>query len=226
MTSKPHATGSGRPVVSSGVALTLLEVIQDQDRPEEILQDEDPSITMPRRLGLSDVILTQVMRYREEARKGQRITEDETGDLLRLVARRPDAAAVFAEAGRRLSETGGRRRRKAKLKSRVGRALARRRVKKRLKLLFGRRTGAFGQGQFTLEGTGLLFVRHVPHGEACHLVSGLCQGVLGGKDPGSVDVIHVSCQGRGDERCQWTLAAPALGGDTRMEEDAGLPSPA
>lgn len=226
MTSRHQTNGSGRPIVSPGVALTLLEVIQDQDRPEEILQDEDLSITMPRRLGLSDVILTQVMRYREEARKGHRITEEETGDLLRLVARRPDAAQVFAEAGRRLSESGGRPPRKAKLKGRMGRALARRRVKKRLKSLFGKRVGAFGQGVFSLEGTGLLFVRHVPAGDACHLVSGLCQGILSGPDVASVRVRHSSCQARGDESCQWTVGASSEPGGAALAEDTGLPSPA
>lgn len=211
--------------MSSGVALTLLEVIQDQDRPEEILQDEDPSITMPRRLGLSDVILTQVMRYREEARKGQRITEAETGDLLRLVARRPDAARVFAEAGRRLSPSAGRGRRPARLKSRIGRALARRRVRKRLRTLFGRSVGSFGAGPLTLEGTDLLFARHVPGGAACELVSGLCQGILGGPDPQSVRVEHVACQGRGDPACRWVVAPSVPEGGAALEEGAGVVSP-
>lgn len=211
--------------MSSGVALTLLEVIQDYDRPTEVLQDEDPSITMPRRLGLSGVILTQVIRYREEARRGHRITESETGDLLRLVARRPDAAEVFAEAGRRLSDPGGRRRRKARLKYRLGRALARRRVKKRLKVLFGQEIGSFAPGHFNLEGSGLLFVRHVPEGDACALISGICQGVLGGSEPESVRIVHVACQGRGDERCRWTLAPAVPEGGAALEEGAGLPSP-
>ena len=217
--------GAPRPIVASVVALTLLEVIQDQDRPEEILQDEDPSITMPRRLGLSDVVLTQVRRYREEARKGQRITEEELGDLLRLVARRPDAGAVFQEAGRRLSHKGAKRSRPPKLKSRIGRAVARRRVRKRLKSLFGKRVGAFGQGPFALEGSELLFVRHVPEGAACALVSGVCEGILEGSGGGRVSVVHASCQSRADDTCRWVVG-PGTGGDTPELENAGVAAPA
>lgn len=212
--------------MASVVALTLLEVIQDQDRPEEILQDEDPAITMPRRLGLSDVVLTQVRRYREEARKGQRITEAELGDLLRLVARRPDAGAVFTEAGRRLSHKGRGKARKARLKGRIGRAVARRRVRKRLKALFGRKLGSFGQGSFVLEGAGLPFVVYVPEGHACALLSGLCEGVLGGEEPGSIPVHHTACQGRADEICRWTAGEGAGGEAPEKEEGADVASPA
>jgi hypothetical protein len=41
---------------SAVVALTLLEVIRAQDLPTEVLEQEDTSVTLPRRLGLSDVV--------------------------------------------------------------------------------------------------------------------------------------------------------------------------
>ena len=52
--------------ISAVVALTLLEVIKQQDIPSEVLESEDPTVTMPRRLGLSDVIEMQIRRYRDE----------------------------------------------------------------------------------------------------------------------------------------------------------------
>ena len=213
VSSTPHNStlASGRPLVSSLVALTLLETIRAQDRPEEILQDEDPTITMPRRLGLSDVIHTQIRRYSEEVRRRQRVSESEIGDLFRLVVRRPDARRVFFLVGQELSERDRRRQRGARLKSRIGRLLARRRVKKRLKTLFGRRVGTFGHGPFCLEGSDLLFAREVSGGEACELVSGLCHGILEGHKHDSVTVVHETCQGRGDEQCRWTVSTARTG---------------
>lgn len=43
--------------------LILLETMRDMDRPEEYLEGEDVAVSMPRRLGLSDVIYTQIHRF-------------------------------------------------------------------------------------------------------------------------------------------------------------------
>ena len=93
------AGGKAARRISAVVALTLLEVIRQQDLPTEVLESEDPSHTMPRRLGLSDVIDMQIRRYREEARKKQRISDEEFRDLVRLVIRRPDSEEVFFHSG-------------------------------------------------------------------------------------------------------------------------------
>ena len=93
------AGGKAARRISAVVALTLLEVIRQQDLPTEVLESEDPSHTMPRRLGLSDVIDMQIRRYREEVRHRARITDDEFRDLVRLVIRRPDSEEVFFHTG-------------------------------------------------------------------------------------------------------------------------------
>jgi hypothetical protein len=85
------------------VALALLEALQRQDLPEEVLVDENLSITLPRRLGLSHVVDAQARRYREEARRNRRVPEPEVVDLIRLVARRPDARELFQQVGRSLA---------------------------------------------------------------------------------------------------------------------------
>lgn len=198
-----ESRASGRERVSALVALAFLEVIQASDRPFEVFEEENTSITMPRRLGLSNVVERRIRNYREEAKKGHKISDEEFVDLVRLVVRRPDARAVFLECGTRLA--GKPPRRAGLVPSRLGLALARRRVSKRLKTLFGRRVGGFADGAFVLEGRSLLFIQSDPGGDACSLVSGLCSAMLSGslKDPPTV--VHIACEARGDAYCRWGI---------------------
>lgn len=207
------------------VALTLLEVIRDQDLPTEVLIDEDPSVTMPRRLGLSEVVEQQIRRYRDDVRKGDRASDEEIRDLFRLVIRRPDSEQVFFEAGRRLAlggeepaQIGGWRR---VLPGRLAYALARRRVGKRLRALFGRRIGGYGVGPFTMEGRSLLFIQSDPGGEACLFLSGFCQAALRRLTGREVVVIHESCQSRKQEICRWTVTEA---GRSEAADEVGLES--
>lgn len=207
------------------VALTLLEVIRDQDLPTEILMDEDPTVTMPRRLGLSGVVEQQIRRYRDDVRKGDRASDDEIRDLFHLVIRRPDSEDVFMEAGRRLAlgseepaRIGGWRR---VLPGRLAYALARRRVRKRLRSLFGRRIGGYGPGPFTMEGRALLFIQNDPGGEACLLLSGFCQAALRRMTGREVVVSHDACQATGHEVCRWTATEIGSG---ETADEVGLES--
>lgn len=198
-----ESTVSGRQRVSALVALTFLEVLQASDRPFEVFEEEDTSITMPRRLGLSDVVERRIRNYQEETKKGRKISDEEFMDLVRLVVRRPDARAVFLECGARLAGKPPRQRRLVPRK--LGLALARRRVTKRLKTLFGRRIGGFADGAFVLEGRSLLFIQSDSGGDACSLVSGLCSATVSGavKDPPTVG--HIACEARGDAYCRWGI---------------------
>lgn len=216
-----------RPRVASAVALTLLEVIREQDRPTEILESEDPSVTMPRKLGLSDVVERQIRQYREESRKGARITDAEFRDLVRLVIRRPDSPEVFFQTGELLGELRVRRPRRF-LPHGFLYVLARRRVKNKLKTLFGRRIGGFAAGAFTLEGRTLPFIQNDPGGDACELVTGLCQTMLARSLRGKVVVTHSACESRKDALCRWSVheAEPTVigglpGSSPGADEDAG-----
>ena len=194
---------SGRQRVSALVALTFLEVIKASDRPFEVFEEEDTSITIPRRLGLSDVVERRIRNYREETKKGHKITDEEFGDLVRLVVRRPDARAVFLECGARLA---GKPPRRPKLVPRgLGLALARRRVRKRLQALFGRRVGGFADGEFVLEGRSLLFIQSDSGGDACSLLSGLCSATLSGSIEDPPTIVHIACEARGDAYCRWGI---------------------
>jgi len=184
------------------VALRLLEVMRDQDVPAELLEEEDTAVTLPRRLGLSDVVGRQIRSFREDVRRGARLTDSEIQDLFRLVIRRPDAEDIFFKVGQSLA--GARRSRWRRfLPRRMALALARSRVRRRLKALFGRRMGGLGRGSFSLEGRSLLFIEADPGGDACAMVTGLCQTALEQSTGHRARVTHTLCQSRGDALCRW-----------------------
>ncbi|MEQ9568564.1 MAG: hypothetical protein RLN75_00105 [Longimicrobiales bacterium] len=209
------STDSSRRRVAAVFGLTLLEVIRAQDLPAEILQDEDPTRTLPRRLGLSDVVDRQIRQYREAVKKRRRMTDSEVMDLMRLVLRRPDSEEVFLRAGRSLAGTDGSGpgRLARTLPPSVAFGLARRRTRKRLKQLFGRRIGGFAPGPFALEGRALIFYQSDPGGDACFFVTGLCQAILEAAVGDDAKVVHAQCQSRGDTACRWTAA-----GEIRVRE--------
>ena len=93
MTSGPDSSATARNgYVVPVLPLALLEAVRAHDRPDEVLEDENLAVSLPRRLGLSDVVLTQIQRYEADVQSGRRVPLPELIDLLRLVLRRPDAA--------------------------------------------------------------------------------------------------------------------------------------
>jgi len=91
------------------LALSLLEAVQNIDTPPDdglgALEHELAS----KRLGLSATVAAQVARYRERAEVGGDLPEDEALAVFRLVGRRPDAALVYSDAGRRAARYAARR---------------------------------------------------------------------------------------------------------------------
>lgn len=210
-------TASSRRRIHPRVAVTLLETIREQDLPAEVLEAENPTVTMPRRLGLSEVVEKQILRYRDAARRKQRISDDELESLIRLAIRRPDAEDVFFLAGRALGGSG-RGRIARLLPSAVGYALARRRVRRLLRRLFGRGLGGFGSGPFAFEGRALPFVQSDPGGDACALVTGLSQSVVEQYVSGAPLVLHRACQAKGERICRWTSVEDA---EAKKEDSPG-----
>ena len=208
MTQHPPApTGKNPPRIAAVVALTLLEVIRDQDAPTEVLEAEDPTHTMPRRLGLSNVIDSQIRRYREEAGRRGRITDEEFRDLVRLVIRRPDSEEVFRNAGAFLAGEVRPPGWRGSLPRSIAYGLARRRARRRLGKLFGRRVGGFAAGPFTLEARTHLLVEADPGGDACQFLTGFCEGALQRYFGRHARVVHSLCESRRDALCRWTVLA-------------------
>ena len=94
-------------IVSGSVAailpLFLLEAVHAHDRPDEILEDEDLTVSLPRRLGLTGVIDTQKRRYESAVKSGKKVSLEEFASLVRLVLKRPDAEAILRDTGHRMA---------------------------------------------------------------------------------------------------------------------------
>lgn len=90
--------------VVAAMPLALLESVRTHDRPGEILEDEDLTLSLPRRFGMSDVIRSQIMRYEAAERSGKSVRLSEVLGLVRLVLRRPDAELILRETGGRIAE--------------------------------------------------------------------------------------------------------------------------
>jgi hypothetical protein len=200
-----------RPRIKPSVALVILEVLKEQDRPTEILEDENPTHTLPRRLGLSGVVDAQIRRYREDVKGKRKLGDEELNDLFALVLRRPDASRIFFLAGARVL---GEDLKPPALSRLAPRALKMRRAKREVKRtfhrLFGRKMGAFAPGGFVLEGAGLFFFQTDARGHACNFVTSLCEGVLRRHFGRTARVSHALCQSRGDSTCRW-VGDPAGG---------------
>ena len=201
--SSPHRTRGPRRRIQARVALVLLETLRSQDLPVEILDDENVTVTLPRRLGLSDVVDAQIRRYRAEAKRRRSVPESEVLDLMRLVLRRPDADEVFFRVGELLH--GDRRRRGLRrlLPRRVAVSRARRRACRLLSHYFG---GSVVRGvgrEFELQADpGLLLNEDAP-GEACALITGFANRALAMYVSDPAPVLHVECRRTGGEHCRW-----------------------
>jgi hypothetical protein len=195
--------------VQAEVALALLETVRNRDQPNEILDDENVSVTLPRRFGLSGVVEDQIHRYQQEARRGRRIPEVEVRDLIRLVARRADARWVFHEVGCSLMGKGGPPVLRKVLPKWLLLNLARNRIQRRLGAVFGGKFLSTGRGRFQIEATHQLLVEADPGGDACALVTGLSQTVIDVYGSAPRKVIHLSCGARSGEKCRWELEEPS-----------------
>ncbi|MGH7444100.1 MAG: hypothetical protein ACREKM_04450, partial [Longimicrobiales bacterium] len=84
--------------------LALLERVRAHDRPGEVLEDEDLMQSMPRRLGLTGVVFTQIRRYEDAARAGRTVPYAEVISLIQLLLRRADAGAILWETGELMAQ--------------------------------------------------------------------------------------------------------------------------
>lgn len=188
------------------VGLSLLEVIRALDLPSETLAAEDTTQTMPRRLGLSDVVDQQIRLYREQVRRREKISDQQAQDLVHLVLRRPDSEEAFLRVGELLADQVRAPRGVPRLlpeKARFSRA--RRQTRSRLKALLGRHVGGFAYGPFALEARGHFLLELDPGGDACAMVTGLSQAILRLNLQRSFEVQHVSCQALKHDLCRWVI---------------------
>jgi predicted hydrocarbon binding protein len=192
------------------VPLVLLEAVRSVDLPDGDLEAEFVEELRIKRFGLSDTVLAQIRRYAEAVKRGQRATLDEAAGIARLIGRRPDAEAVFREAGRLLArrtyaEVAGFTRKLVRgLPALFARPLALRQVRRISKRILGGKSRRVG-GSVLLEvpSDQSVTLNAAPKLAGCTFYEAtlreLMQQLMGGV--GAVE--HVRCASRGEGTCEW-----------------------
>jgi predicted hydrocarbon binding protein len=190
------------------LALSLFEAVRAVDMPSGEYDAEYVHELRNKRFGLSDTVSSQIRRFNEAVRRGQRTPFDEAVALATLVGRRPDAEAVFREAGRVLARRAYQtispltRRLMLSLPSLLSRPIALRRARRITRRYTGgtvRRVGA----TVLLEVTHSVTLHAAPRFSGCTYYESMLHELMQllGGNVGPVE--HVRCEGRGEGVCQW-----------------------
>lgn len=195
------------PTVDPLVPLSLLHAVRNVDTPDD-LEAELVHELRNKRLGLSETVYSQIRRYTDAAKRGQRADQDEAVGLARLIGRRTDAEAVFRAAGQYLARESYltirafTRRMARLLPSFVARPMVLRRVRRIAERYLNgdvRRVGGF----LRLEIADSVTIGTAPNSIGCAFYEAslrellrLLVGSVGGID-------HVQCMARGEGRCEW-----------------------
>ena len=194
--------------VDSLVPLALLEAVRTVDLPDEELETEFVEELRIKRFGLSDTVHAQIRRYHEAVKRGQRATEDEAMGIARLIGRRPDAEAVFREAGRNIARRTYARvsavvkRLTHLLPALLARPLALSQIRKIGARYLGgdvRRVGA----SIHLEVKGSVTLDAAPKQAGCTFYEAALRELMQQLVDGVGAVEHVRCASRGEGSCEW-----------------------
>ena len=197
--------------VDAVLPLTLWKTVRTHDTPAELLPDEKLEMFFPTRLGLSGVVEEQIRHFDRLARRRRRVDSSEVAALLELIARRPDAEAIFESAGRELA--------RQRFNGPLGRARA---LTKRLPHTFRKWATArglraahgnvliaeslvVGSSPMEMRATDTLTAQANAAGKACLLYSALASTLAELNGAGPMQAIHSRCQARGDDSCVWEL---------------------
>jgi hypothetical protein len=195
--------------------LAVLEAMRNLDSPTDEEAAEYVDELLKKRLGLSDTVAAQIARYDLGVKRGRPVSEGEFEQILRLAGRRPDAALVFADAGRRAA-----RRALARLPmlTRWGARYLPRFARRAVGFRGARRCvrEVFAGSLVREDGATLARVAHrlpvraTADGAACGFYAAALAELLRQLTSFDGAVAHSRCCARGDERCEWrTSDAPA-----------------
>lgn len=200
-----------RPSITPVFPLLLLETMRDMDRPQEVLEDEDITTSLPRRLGLSEVVRVQIQRFQEEVRQRRPQAPSQVEDLIRLVVRRPDSGEIFQEAGRRVAvyhwerRSGGVRSTVRFLPGPLARIAAQRAARRLFQKLVGSSKLALKRWPVEMRIQNSLSARAAPGGEACRFYAGAFAELLQQYTGREYRVLHPQCEARSGAVCLWTV---------------------
>jgi predicted hydrocarbon binding protein len=190
------------------LALSLLEAVRTVDLPDEELETEFVEELRTKRFGLSDTVLAQIKRYQEAVRRNQRPTAEEAAGIARLIGRRPDAEAVFREAGRALArQTYQRiamptRRLLLILPSLFARPLALRQIRRIAERYLAGDVKRVG-GTIHLEVRDSVTIDAAPKQAGCSFYETVLRELMQLLVDGVGSVEHVRCVSRGQPTCEW-----------------------
>jgi len=186
--------------------------MRDRDRPEEVMAEEDITLSLPRRLGLSDVVRMQISRFEEEVRLKKPQFAANVEDLFRLVIKRPDADEIFLEAGQRVAQRYWKERVRVQ-STRFPRPIALFRAQRAGRRMFSELVGPtrvrITRKPITLKVERSLSARADPGGAACAFYSGAFGQLLELFTEGRYRVSHPVCAARNAEGgpCEWRADA-------------------
>jgi hypothetical protein len=194
------------------IPLSLLEALRNLDTPVEDGLEELAGEIVSKRLGLSPTVAAQIARYQETVKGSGKVDAEEALAVFRLAGRRPDAALVFADAGRRAARHGARqvaaplRALKAMSPGPVSRALGRRLTGQTAKSILAAELPVRGgavEGRVPMS----LAIRALPGGQGCGFYGAAFGELLRVFTGFEGAVIHDRCRGRGDDGCHWRAAS-------------------
>ncbi len=206
----PKVTAAGEaPAI---VPLSLLEALRNLDTPVGDGLEELAGEIEDKLFGLSSTVAAQIERYQDAYRRGFPVPLEEAVAVFRLVGRRPDAALVYADAGRRAARYAARG---APFAVRVllgsTPAFVRRRVGAGAAARAARRIFA---ASLVVRGRSAeavivqpLSMRATADGRACSFYGAALAELLRTLTGFEGAMVHARCRGRGDTSCRWQAAA-------------------
>lgn len=192
-------------LVPAALPLAVLQAVQDLDAPAADGLDEFHEDLSAKRLGLSETVASQIDRFNRLARGGADVDAEQLVALFRLVGRRPDAALVFSDAGRRAGHhavmESGKRMWLGLLPGGTRRRAGFRLARQRARLAFGLRLTQPDNPAATLEDR--LPVVATDDGTACAFYGAGLAEILRRLIDFEGAMMHTHCRGRGDIACEW-----------------------
>lgn len=203
-----------RPEAHSILPLAVLEAMRHLDSPSDEEAAEYVDELLKKRLGISDTVAAQIVRYEAVVRRDQGIPVAEVEQVLRLAGRRTDAALVYAEGGRRAARRALRRvsvlaRWGSHLPGFFGRAVGFKVARRAAAEVFGARLTRDGAAA-TARMDDALALRATPDGAACAFFAAAFAELLRQLLDFEGAMAHTGCRSRGDAACEWrTTPTPA-----------------
>lgn len=195
------------PRVNARLPLSLLEAVRVMDVPELDTETEYVQELRNKRLGLSDTVYQQILRYTDAVKRGQGIWYAEATGLATLIGRRPDAAQLYVSAGQILARDAfesisGAKRRIIRVLPNFGRPLALRELRK-ITTDYFRGTLSRSGGSVSLTVPISVTVNSAPNSIGCTYYAAALSELLKLLIDGEGPVEHELCLQRGDTACEW-----------------------